>query len=87
MDSRINVEELDKKMQKDGWIFKGVILNYKKAFKEQASVYEKEGKYVVSGIDTSGENELFENISKEEAEKRIKESIKEISKYMFKQIE
>jgi len=87
MDSKIDINELDQKMQKDGWVFKGAILNYKNAFKEQASVYEKEGKFVVSGIDSSGKNELFEKISKKEAEKRIKDSIKEISKYMFKQIE
>jgi hypothetical protein len=87
MDNKIIVEELDQKMQKNGWNFKGVILNYKNAFKEQASIYEKDGKYVVSGIDSRGKKDLFETISKKEAEKRIKESIKEISKYMFRQIE
>ena len=86
MDSEIDLEELDKKMQKDGWNFKGAVLHYKKAFKEQASVYEKEGKYFVSGIDSSGESVLFEPISKKEAEKRLDESIKEISKFMFKKI-
>lgn len=86
MDIEINVDELDQKMQKDGWKFKGAILHYKNAFKEQASIYEKDGKYVVSGIDSSGKNELFEPISKKEAEKKINESIKEISKYMFRQI-
>lgn len=86
MDSEIDLEELDKKMQKDGWNFKGAVLHYKKAFKEQASVYEKEGKYIVSGIDSSGESVLFKSISKKEAEKRLEESIKEISKFMFKKI-
>ena len=86
MDTKIDVEELDQKMQKNGWNFKGAILNYKNAFKEQASIYEKDGKYVVSGVDSSGKNELFETISKKGAEKRINESTKEISKYMFRQI-
>jgi len=86
MDTEIDVEELDQKMQKNGWNFKGAILNYKNAFKEQASIYEKDGKYVVSGVDSSGKNELFETISKKGAEKRINESTKEISKYMFRQI-
>ena len=86
MYNKIDINALDQKMQKDGWTFKGAILHYKKAFKEQALVYEKDGNYVVSGIDTSGKNELFESISKKEAEKRLKDSIKEISKYIFKQI-
>jgi len=86
MDSKIDLEELDKKMQEDGWNFKGAVLHYKKAFKEQASIYEKDGKYIVSGIDSSGESVLFEPISKKEAEKRLEESIKEISKFMFKKI-
>lgn len=86
MENKIDVEELDQKMQKNGWTFKGAILNYKNAFKEQASIYEKDGKYIVSGIESCGKKELFENISKNEAEKRIKESIKKISKYMFRQI-
>jgi hypothetical protein len=87
MNSKIDVDALDQKMQKNGWKFKGAILNYKNAFKEQASIYEKDGKYKVSGIDTSGNKELFVTISKKEAEKRINESIKEISKYMFRQID
>jgi len=87
MARKIDVEVLDQKMQKNGWNFKGAILNYKNAFKKQASIYEKDGKYMVSGIDSSGKNELFETISKNEAEKRIMESIKEISKHMFRQIE
>ena len=87
MDNEIDVDELDQKMQKNGWKFKGAIINYKNAFKEQASIYEKDGKYVVSGIDSSGKKELFENISKKEAEKSINDSIKEISKYIFRQID
>ena len=83
MDSKIDVEELDKKMQKNGWNFLGAILNYDKAWKKQASIYEKDGKYIVSGIDSSGVGELHEPISKKEALKRIEEGIKEIRKYMF----
>ena len=80
---KINVEELDKNMQKNGWKFLGVILHYDKAWKKQASVYEKNGKYIVSGIDSNGDSELHKSISKDEAEKRIEDSIKEIRKYMF----
>jgi hypothetical protein len=84
MSKKINIDTLDKKMQKDGWTFLGAILHYDKAYKNQASVYKKDGKYVVSGIDSTGNNELFEPISKKEAEKRVEESINEIKKYMFK---
>lgn len=80
---KIDVEELDKKMQKNGWKFLGVILHYDKAWKKQASVYEKNGKYIVSGINSSGKNELHEPISKNKAEKRIEDSIKEIRRFMF----
>jgi len=73
-------------MQKKGWKFFGAILHYKNAWKKQASVYVKNGKYVVSGIDSTGKNELYEPISKKEAEKRVNESIKEIRKFMFSQI-
>jgi hypothetical protein len=83
MKTKIDVDELDKKMQKDGWKFLGAILHYEKAWKNQASIYEKDGKYVVSGIDSSGESELNESISKKEAEKRLDESIKEIRRHMF----
>ena len=83
MSEAIDIEKLDKKMQDDGWTFLGAILHYKKAWKEQASIYKKNGKYVVSGIDSYGKNELFEPISKKEAEKRINESIKEIRRFMF----
>jgi len=83
MTKKINVDDLDKKMQKNGWTFLGIILHYDKAFKNQASIYKKNGKYVVSGIDSTGNSELFEPISKKEAEKRIEESINEIKKYML----
>ena len=83
MTKKINVNDLDKKMQKNGWTFLGAILHYDKAFKNQASIYKKNGKYVVSGIDSTGNSELFEPILKKEAEKRIEESIKEIKKYML----
>jgi hypothetical protein len=83
MEAKIDIEELDEKMQKNGWKFLGAILHYEKAWKKQASIYKKDGKYVVSGIDASGENELNEPISKKEAEKRLDESIKEIRRHMF----
>ena len=83
MSNKIKIEELDKKMQKDGWRFLGPILHYEKAWKEQASIYKKNGEYIVSGIDSTGEKELNEPISKIEAEKRINESLKEIRKFML----
>lgn len=83
MDSKIDVDELDEKMRKNGWRFLGAILRYEKAWKNQASIYEKDGKYIVSGINSSGETELHEPISKKEAEKRIEDSMKEIRRYMF----
>ena len=52
--------------------------------KNQANVYEKNGKYIVSGVDHSGEKILKDTISKKEAEKRVKESLIEISKFMLK---
>ena len=84
MSKNINVEELDEKMRKDGWTFKGAVLHYEQAYKKQASIYEKNGKYVVSGIKSDGNSELKTPISKKEAEKRLKESIDEIRKLMFK---
>jgi len=83
MNSKIDINEIDKKLQKDGWKFLGAILHYDKAWKNQGSVYEKDGKYIVSGIDSSGEAELNEPISKKEAKKRIEDSIKEIRRLMF----
>lgn len=86
MTSNIDINEIDEKMQKDGWKFFGPILHYNNAWKNQASVYEKNGIYKVCGIDSIGETEIYERISKKEAEKRVKESLKEISKFMFKTI-
>jgi len=83
MKNKIDVNELDKKMQENGWKFLGAILHYQKAWKNQASIYEKDGKYVVSGVDSSGKAELNEPISKKEAEKRLDVSIKEIRRLMF----
>jgi len=83
MNEEINIELLDKKMQEKGWKFIGPILHYDKAFKNQAAVYEKNGEYIVSGVDSTGEKELSEPISKKEAETRIKESFKEIRKHML----
>ena len=75
------IEEIDKKMQESGWKYLGPILHYNKAWKEQASIYEKNGKYEICGIDSNGEKEFHEKINKKEAEKRVKESLKEIRKY------
>ena len=83
MSKKIKIEELVKKLQRDGWKFLGPILHYEKAWKEQASIYEKNGKYIVSGIDLTEKSELNEPISKIEAEKRLDESIKEIRKFML----
>ena len=83
MSKAIDIDQLDKKMQDKGWTFLGAILHYEKAWKEQASIYEKNGEYVVSGIDSTGKKELLEPISKKEAEKRLDDSIKEIRRFMF----
>ena len=80
------IEELDKKIQSEGWRFLGPILHYENAWKNQASVYEKKGKYIVAGFDSSGEKDFRDKISKKEAEKRVNESFKEIRKFMFKNI-
>ena len=85
-DRQTDIELLDKKLQEKGWKFFGPILHYKKAWKNQAAIYEKEGKYIVSGIDSAGKAEMHEPISKEEAEKRTKESLEEIKKHMFSAI-
>jgi len=83
MDKRVHIEEMDKKMQEQGWKFIGAILHYKKAWKNQAAVYEWNEKYVVSGLDASGKNELHEPIEKKEALKRMNESLEEIRKRIF----
>jgi hypothetical protein len=83
MNIEINIELLDKKMQENGWRFIGPILHYSQAWKNQAAIYEKDGKYVVSGIDFTGKKELYKPITKIEAEKRIKESYEEIKKHIL----
>ena len=83
MSTEIDVDEIDKKMQDQGWKFLGPILHYEKAWKNQASIYEKDDKYVVSGIDSDGIAELREPIPKDEAKKRLKESMDEIRKFML----
>ncbi len=70
-------------MQEQGWKFLGAILHYKKAWKNQASIYEKDGKYVVSGLDSSEEAEVHEPISEKEAKKRLYDSLEEIRKFIF----
>lgn len=83
MDNKVDVESIDKRMQEQGWKFLGAILHYKKAWKNQAAIYEKDGKYVVSGLDSSEEAELHEPISEKEAEKRLHDSLEEIRKLIF----
>jgi hypothetical protein len=84
-DKKIDLDKLDKKMQKEGWKFLGPIIHYKKALKNQAMIYEKNEKCIVFGIDHTGKNILKEPISKKEAEKRVKESVIEISKHMLRE--
>ena len=74
MNNKIDLEKLDKQMQKKGWKFLGPILYNKKAWKGQASVYEKNGKYIVYGIYRTGEKILNNPISKSDAEKRLKKA-------------
>ena len=83
MDKRTHIEKIDKKMQEQGWRFIGAILHYNKAWKNQAAVYERNGKYVVSGLDASGKNELHELIEKKDAIKRMNKSLEEIRKRIF----
>ena len=83
MSEEIDINKLDLKMQKKGWIFLGPILHYKKALKDQALVYKKNNEYIVFGIE-KGENKTFKDkIEKNIAEKRVKESMIEISKHML----
>ncbi len=84
MDKRTHVERIDKKMQDQGWKFFGPILHYKKAWKDHAAIYERNGKYAVSGLDVSGENELHELIEEKEAIKRKEEGFNEIKKFVFR---
>jgi len=83
MDKRAHIEEIGKKMEEQGWMFFGPILHYKKAWKDHAAIYERDGKYVVSGLDSSGEKELHESIEKKEAIRRAEESFEEIKKYIL----
>ncbi len=83
MENKIDVDKIDERLRKEGWRFFGPILHYQNALKDQASIYEKDGKFIVSGIDKSGEKELNEPITKEEAEKRVEESLEEIKNYVF----
>lgn len=82
-----NMDEIDEKLRSKGWVFLGPILHYKKALKDQACVYKKQDEFLVAGIDSSGENDFYDPISKNEAEKRVKESLEEIKKHMFGHIE
>ena len=50
MDNKVDVETIDKKMQERGWKFLGAILHYEKAWKNQAAIYEKEGKLWLWGL-------------------------------------
>jgi len=84
MTNETDINKIDEEMQKKGWIFLGPILHYEKAVKDQALVYKKENEYIVLGINKN-ENEVFKDkIQKNIAEKRVKESMIEISKHMLK---
>ncbi len=83
MDKKTHIEKIDEKMMDQGWTFFGPILHYDKAWKKQAGIYKRNGKYVVSGLDSSGTHELHEPIEKTEAQKRVEESLEEIKKYVF----
>ena len=83
MDKRAHIEKIDQKMQSLGWKFFAPILHYERAWKNQAGIYEKNGEYVVSGLDYTGENELYEPIEKNEAIRRAEESLEEIKDCIF----
>ena len=83
MTDETDINKIDEQMQKEGWIFLGPILHYEKAVKDQALVYKKEDAYIVLGINKT-ENEIFKDkIEKDVAEKRVNESMIEISKHML----
>ncbi len=83
MTNETDINKIDEEIQKKGWIFLGPILHYEKAVKDQALVYKKENEYIVLGIDKT-KNEIFKDkIEKNVAEKRVKESMTEISKHML----
>ncbi|MFO7678260.1 MAG: hypothetical protein R6V50_07770 [Thermoplasmatota archaeon] len=83
MDKREHVESIARKMQEKGWVFFGPILHYKKAWKEHAAVYKKNDRYVVSGLDYTGEKELHEPIDDKEAIQRVEKSLEEIKGFIF----
>jgi len=83
MDKRAQVEEIGKRMQQQGWRFFGPILHYEKAWKDHAAIYERNGEYIVSGLDATGEKELHEPIGKTEAIKRSEESFEEIKQFIL----
>ena len=83
MTNETDINKIDEEMQKEGWVFLGPILHYEKAIKDQALVYKKENEYIVLGVGKAG-NEIFrDKIEKNVAEKRVKESMIEISKHML----
>ncbi len=83
MTEETNINKLDEQLQKQGWIFLGPILNYEKASKNQALVYKKNEEYIVLGIDKNQGNIFKDKIEKDIAEKRVKESMIQISKHML----
>ena len=83
MDKREHIEKIDKRMQEQGWSFFGPILHYKNAWKDHAAIYKRDGKYVVSGLDSGGEKELHEEIEEKEAITRAEEGLEEIKKYIL----
>ena len=83
MNEDIDINKLDEQMQKKGCNFLGPILHYEKALKKQANIYEKNGKYIVFGVDKTGKNTFQDPISKKEAENKVKKSVIEISKFML----
>lgn len=84
MSDETDINKIDEEMQKDGWIFLGPILHYEKASKDQGLVYKKNDQYIVLGIDKKEEKVFKDKIEKNVAEKRVKESMIEISKHMLK---
>jgi len=83
MDKRTHIEKIATKMEEQGWVFFGPILHYNNAWKSQAAVYKRDDSYIVSGLDSSGLKELHEPIDKNEAIKRVEESLEEIKKCIF----
>ncbi len=86
MKVKVDVNEIDKRLREQGWEFVGPILHYDSAFQQQAAIYKKDGQYIVSGIDSSGENELNDSIKPAEAEQRVKEANKEIRKHVLSNV-